>query len=256
MRDVSREAEMTPATGDRTQTTPLLVSATGGKVLVIVHQRRSNPGYVGRWLKGHGYSLDMRRPRFGDPLPERLEDYSGVVVFGGPMSANDTFDYLRGEYDLVERTLKAERPFLGICLGAQMLARHLGGRVFFHHRGQVEIGYHPIRPLQHGRRFPHWPSHVYQWHREGFEAPRDSTRLAEGALFEDQAFRYGPAFGLQFHPEMTLPMIDLWTTAAHRRLRLPGAKPRRQHMYEHQIHGPRQRLWLNHFLSAWINQRA
>jgi len=222
------------------------------KMLVVVHQRRSNPGYVGRWLRGHGYALDLRRPRFGDPLPDDLDDYAGVVVFGGPMSANDSFDYLRAEYDLIERALKAERPFLGICLGAQMLARHLGGRVFFHHRGQVEIGYHPIRPLRPGRRFPHWPSHVYQWHREGFEAPRDAIRLAEGPVFEHQAFQYGPAYGLQFHPEMTLPMIDLWTTAAHRRLRLPGAKPRRQHMYEHQIHGPRQRLWLNHFLSAWI----
>jgi GMP synthase (glutamine-hydrolysing) len=228
----------------------------GRKVLVIVHQRRSNPGYVGSWLRGHGYALDMRRPRFGDPLPGSLDDYAGVVIFGGPMSANDEHDYIHAELDLIGRTLKAEKPFLGICLGAQMLARELGGRVFFHQRGQVEIGYHPIRPLHHGRRFAHWPSRVYQWHREGFEAPHDAIRLAEGPVFAHQAFQYGPAFGLQFHPEMTLPMIDLWTTAAHRRLRLPGAKPRRTHIAEHQIHGPRQRLWLNHFLAAWIKKRA
>ncbi len=236
-------ASQTTATGDQ-------------KVLVVVHQRRSNPGYVGRWLKGHGYALDTRLPRFGDPLPEQIEDYAGVVIFGGPMSANDPDDYIRAEIDLIGRTLKAERPFLGICLGAQMFARQLGGRVFPHERGQVEIGYHPIRPLQPGRRFPHWPSHVYQWHREGFEAPRDAVRLAEGALFEDQAFQYGPGFALQFHPEITAPMIDRWTTYSHRRLRLPGAKPRRRHIAEHQIHGPRQRLWLNHFLNAWINKRV
>ncbi len=224
----------------------------GRKVLVIVHQRRSNPGYVGSWLRGHGYALDMRRPRFGDQLPESLDDYAGVIIFGGPMSANDEHNYIHAELDLIGRTLKAEKPFLGICLGAQMLARQLGGRVFFHERGQVEIGYHPIRPLQHGRRFPHWPSHVYQWHREGFEAPRDAIRLAEGPVFEHQAIEYGPAFGLQFHPEITPPMIDRWTTASHRRLRLPGAKPRRAHIAEHQIHGPRQRIWLNHFLAAWI----
>lgn len=252
MKDVSRDHETMTGAGEGAPRQP---TAGGKKVLVVVHQRRSNPGYVGRWLKGHGYALDMRRPRFGDALPENIDGYAGVVIFGGPMSANDSFDYLRAEYDLIERTLAAERPFLGICLGAQMLARHLGGRVFFHRRGQVEIGYHPIRPLRPGERFPHWPSHVYQWHREGFEAPRGATRLAEGALFADQAFQYGPAaFGLQFHPEMTLPMIDLWTTAAHRRLRLPGAKPRRQHMSEHRVYGPRQRLWLNHFLADWLGK--
>ena len=182
----------------------------GRKVLVIVHQRRSNPGYVGRWLRGHGYALDMRRPRFGDPLPESLDDYAGVVVFGGPMSANDEHDYIHAELDLIERTLKAEKPFLGICLGAQMLARQLGGRVFFHARGQVEIGYHPIRPLHPGRRFPHWPSHVYQWHREGFEAPRDAIRLAEGPVFEHQAFQYGsgvrPAVPPGDHPADDRPL--------------------------------------------------
>lgn len=252
MRQLDREPEMTPAIGEAAEP----VRQPRERVLVIVHKRQSNPGYVGRWLKGHGYTLDLRRPRFGDPLPEHVEDYAGVVIFGGPMSANDPFDYINAERDLIERTLKADRPFLGICLGAQLLARQLGGRVFFHQRGQVEIGYYPIRPLQAGQRFPYWPSHVYQWHREGFEVPRGAIRLAEGVLFENQAFQYGDkAFGLQFHPEMTAPMIDRWTTHAHRRLALPGAKPRRQHIAEHQLHGPRQRLWLNHFLAAWIKNR-
>lgn len=250
MKPMSRDPEFAPDTG-------LANQAPAGeqkKVLCIVHKRQSNPGYVGRWLSGHGYALDLRRPRFGDPLPDRVDDYAAVVVFGGPMSANDDFDYIHAERDLIERTLTADLPFLGICLGGQLLARQLGARVFSHARGQVEIGYYPIRPLHHGRRFPHWPSHVYQWHREGFDVPRGAIRLAEGAVFEHQAFQYGPAFGLQFHPEMTLPMIDRWTTHAHRRLRLPGAKPRREHIADHQIHGPRQRLWLNHFLAAWIKK--
>lgn len=254
MKRMNHEAQsVTAASGERSPQ----VGHGKRKVLAIVHQRRSNPGYVGSWLRGHGYALDTRRPRFGDPLPESLEDYDGVIIFGGPMSANDEHDYIHAEIDLIGRTLKAEKPFLGICLGAQMLARHLGGRVFSHARGHVEIGYYPIRPLQPGRRFPHWPSHVYQWHREGFETPRDAVRLAEGAVFEQQAFQYGPAaFGLQFHPEITPPMIDRWTTASHRRLRLPGAKPRPRHIADHQAHGPRQRLWLNHFLAAWIRKRS
>jgi len=251
MTKATREPERTRSVAEGTH------SGAGAckKVLVIVHKRQSNPGYVGRWLKGHGYALDLRRPRYGDPLPEHLDHYDGVVIFGGPMSANDPFDYIHAEIDLIGRALKAEKPFLGICLGAQLFARQLGARVFFHKRGQVEIGYHPIRPLKPGYLFPHWPSHVYQWHREGFDVPRDAIRLAEGATFQHQAFQYGAcAFGLQFHPEITGPMIDRWTTASHRRLRLPGAKPRRAHIAEHQIYGPRQRLWLNHFLDAWIRK--
>lgn len=251
MKSVNHEAQPLGAAGAGRPR----VGHGGRRMLVIVHQRRSNPGYVGSWLRGHGYALDTRRPRFGDPLPESLAEYAGVVIFGGPMSANDPYDYIHAEIDLIGRALKADKPFLGICLGAQMLARQLGGRVFSHERGHVEIGYHPIRPLKPGRRFPHWPSHVYQWHREGFKVPRDAICLAEGAVFEQQAFQYGRgAFGLQFHPEITAPMIDRWTTASHRRLRLPGAKPRPRHISDHQIHGPRQRLWLNHFLAAWVRK--
>lgn len=226
--------------------------AHGRRMLVIVHQRRSNPGYVGRWLRGHGFALDIRTPRFGDPLPRTLDAYAGVVVFGGPMSANDPHEYITREIGLIERALRADVPFLGICLGAQLLARQLDARVFKHERGQVEIGYYPIRPAPAGRVFPHWPSHVYQWHREGFDLPSGATVLAQGDVFEHQAFRYGrAAYGLQFHPEITAPMIDLWTTTAHRRLRLPGALPRTAHIAGHAMHAPRQRLWLNHFLARW-----
>src|SRR4029079_2237282 len=91
-------------------------------VLIVLHQESSTPGRVGNALRALGYRLDIRRPRFGDPLPETLEQHAGAVYSGGPMSANDADDYIRREIAWLEIPLREQRPFLGICLGAQMLA--------------------------------------------------------------------------------------------------------------------------------------
>src|SRR5438045_7413017 len=87
-------------------------------VLMVLHQETSTPGRVGNALRALGYSLDIRRPRFGDSLPETLDRHAGAVIFGGPMSANDSDDYVRREIDWIEVPLREQRPFLGICLGA------------------------------------------------------------------------------------------------------------------------------------------
>src|SRR5271169_722255 len=93
-------------------------------VLIVLHQETSTPGRVGNALRALGYRLDLRRPRFGDVLPEALEHHAGAVIFGGPMSANDPDEFIRREIDWIAVPLLEQRPFLGICLGAQMLAMH------------------------------------------------------------------------------------------------------------------------------------
>src|SRR5665647_3200618 len=95
-------------------------------VLIVLHQETSSPGRVGNALRALGHPLDIRRPRFGDCLPETLDDHAGAVIFGGPMSANDPDDFVRREIDWIAVPLREQRPFLGICLGAQMLAMQLG----------------------------------------------------------------------------------------------------------------------------------
>jgi GMP synthase (glutamine-hydrolysing) len=70
-------------------------------VLIILHQETSTPGRVGNTLRALGYPLDVRRPRFGDPLPETLDQHAGAVIFGGPMSANDPDDYISREIDWI-----------------------------------------------------------------------------------------------------------------------------------------------------------
>ena len=107
------------------------------------------------------------------------------------MSANDPDDWIAREIDWIGVALRQEKPFLGICLGAQMLSKHLGGHVGPHADGLVEIGYYPLKPTQEGHAHGPWPEHVYHWHREGLTLPSGAVRLATGETFENQAFRYG-----------------------------------------------------------------
>jgi GMP synthase (glutamine-hydrolysing) len=213
-------------------------------VLIVLHQETSSPGRVGNALRSLGHPLDIRRPRFGDPLPESLDDHAGVVIFGGPMSANDPDDYIRREIDWIAVPLKEDRPFLGLCLGAQVAP---------HPEGRAEIGYYDIRPTAAGRAIcAQWPEQVYHWHGEGFDLPAGCELLAEGGDFPVQAFRAGHSFGVQFHPDVTYAMLHRWTTRGHERLALPGARPRHHHFADRAVHDMAERAWLRDFLDNWL----
>ena len=223
-------------------------------VLLILHQEHSSPGRVGQVLGKLGHPLDVRRPRFGDPLPDTMDGHAGAVIFGGPQSANDEEEFVRREIDWIGVPLRDNKPYLGICLGAQMMARHLGARVFPHPQGHAEVGYYPIRPTTAGRQIcADWPDHVYQWHREGFELPAGSELLAEGdAAFNVQAFRHGSGYALQFHPEVTHAMMYRWLVRGAHRMELPGTKQRHEHISDRAVHDYASRNWLAAFINYWI----
>ncbi len=222
-------------------------------VLIVLHQERSTPGRIGHYLEGRGIPLDIRRPRFGDPLPDTLVAHSGAVIFGGPMSANDPDDYIRAEIEWLKVPLREGKPFLGICLGAQMLARQLGAAVAAHPEGTAEVGYYPIQATPAGRSLmPAWPKAVYQWHREGFDLPAGAELLAEGEMFKAQAFRYGrAAYAVQFHAEVTHAMMCRWLMTGQARLTLPGAKGPEQHFADRPVYDFAIRTWLAEFLNHW-----
>jgi len=223
------------------------------KVLIILHQESSTPGRVGMELLERGFELDIRRPPLGDQLPDTMEEHAGAVMFGGPMSANDKEEFVKRETDWLAVPLKEDRPFFGICLGAQKLVRHLGGEVNLHPEGQVEVGYYPLHPTPEGAALMHWPKVVYQWHREGFDLPHGATRLAYGDVYPNQAFRYGErAYALQFHTELTLAMMHRWSVLGAHRMESPGAQQRTQHLEGRLIYDAAVKLWLKDFLDIWI----
>jgi GMP synthase (glutamine-hydrolysing) len=232
-----------------------MATETRRPVLIVLHNDNSTPGRVGLRLAARGHPLDIRRPRFGDPLPETLAGHAGAVVFGGPMSVNDPDEFLKVETDWLAVPLREGAPLLGLCLGAQMLALHLGAKVAPHGDGHIEVGWFGLTATEAGRALLAWPDRVHQFHREGFALPAGATLLAEGAAetFPNQAFGYGPAaFGIQFHIELTTAMVNRWTARIGARARLPGGHAAPLHFEGRALHDWKTRAFLDAFLDLWL----
>jgi GMP synthase (glutamine-hydrolysing) len=229
------------------------------KVLIVMHQAHSTPGRVGCYLSALGARLDIRRPSLDEPLPDTLDDHDGVVVFGGPMCANDDCEWIAREIAWLETPLREDTPLLGICLGAQMLAKTLGARVFSYPDRRSEIGYFPVEPDPCADELcaAPFPRQVYQWHCDGFDVPDGARLIASGgADFPAQAYRYGDkAVALQFHPEVTYQMMCRWTVRGAEKLKLPGAQPRQDHFEGWHQYDPAVATWMRAFLPAWLAGR-
>lgn len=223
------------------------------KIITLIHKETTVPGVIGKKLTDMGYELDIRAPIFGDVLPHNFDDYAAALVFGGPMSANDEEPYLHSELAWIRTVLDANLPYLGICLGAQLLAKVLGASVEAHPQGLEEIGYYPIYAAKAG--VPLFPQtlNIYQWHKEGFGLPEGAVLLARGNDFPHQAFRWGDrAYGLQFHPEMTAEMVDFWTEQGAHLLDVPNAKTRCEQIAAHAENSEAVSAWLETFLNKWL----
>ena len=229
------------------------------KILLVVQRETSDPGRVGAVLRAMGCELDIRVASRRDPLPATMAEHAGAIIFGGPMSANDdtTLPFIRDELEWIPVALESGKPFLGICLGCQLLARALGAGVAPHPQGLHEIGFFPLRPTAAGRGLFAAPLHVYQWHGEGCELPPGAELLAQGEMFVNQVFRYGEAaYGVQFHPEVTAEIVDRWTRFAAHRLNMPGAQARDEQIWRQGLHQPAITNWLESFLPTWLSRPA
>ncbi|MGL4404226.1 MAG: glutamine amidotransferase [Notoacmeibacter sp.] len=226
-------------------------------VLVVLHQETSSPGRVGQILQQRGFRLDIRRPVLGDPLPKTLADHYGAIIFGGPMSANDDEDYIRQEIDFCGQALKEDKPFLGICLGAQMLVKQCGGKVAGAACGGVEIGWYPLRATNAGAALMNWPEMVYHFHREGFDLPSGFELLATADLYPNQAYRVGNnAWGVQFHGELTEAMMRRWAVKGAHRFDLPNAQNGQAHLEGRLLFDRQLKAWMEQFLGVVFESTA
>ena len=178
--------------------------------LFILHQQTSEAGDIANKLKIRGFNFEISRPSLGDSLPTNLNNYSAIVVFGGPMSANDNEEFMKKEIDWIGLVLQSEVPFLGICLGAQILVKYLGCKVEKNLNEFSEIGFYKIQPTKNGIKMFQSQDVFYQFHTEGFELPSGCELLAKGDIFTNQAFRYKNCYGLQFHPEVNIYLHLKW----------------------------------------------
>ena len=152
---------------------------------------------------------------FRDDAPEPdVAGAAGLILMGGPMSANDNLPYLRREMDYIRQAAERGQPVLGVCLGAQLAAQALGARVY---RNPVkEIGWFDVYLTEAGRQDPLLcplgvPETVLEWHGDTFDLPSGAAWLARSEGCRNQAFRLGSSlYGLQFHLEVTPEMIADW----------------------------------------------
>jgi GMP synthase-like glutamine amidotransferase len=150
------------------------------------------------------------------PQDLNLQNAPGLVILGGAMNVDevDKYPYLAREVQWIQNALAGGLPVLGICLGAQLLAKALGAKVY--PNPVKEIGWYNVNLTPHADRDTLFEGSgkqltVFQWHGDTFDLPPGTIRLAENPVCRNQAFRYGrSAYGLQFHIEMTSELIDSW----------------------------------------------
>lgn len=184
------------------------------RVLAFRHASLEHLGRIEPELANRGIAIDyadLYRPGAAAPDPA---GYDGLIFMGGAMSVNDGLPYLEREARWIAQAVEAGRPVLGVCLGAQLIAKALGARVYA--SPMKEIGWFEIELTAEGAADPLFAGAgpretVFQWHGETFDLPPGGHWLASSPACRHQAFRIGAsAYALQFHLEVTPEMIADW----------------------------------------------
>lgn len=184
-------------------------------VLIVQHAPFEHPAVIRRALEAQGTPTLTLHPYLGDDYPDR-KDIAGMISLGGPMHANDDEEnpWIPRECRLLRECVLEELPVVGVCLGGQMMARALGGRVEKNHT--VELGWFPIELNSLGASDPVLSAAgsnpvVYHWHEDTFHLPEGAQLLAQSQACARQAYRIGDhAYGFQFHPEADHQLLHEW----------------------------------------------
>ena len=224
-------------------------------LLVTHHADDPRDDRASRIVAEFGCRTEWVCPRADEDLPEPDGRHVGAIVYGGPHSVNETkaHPYMRRELDWAGHWVDAGKPYLGFCLGGQILAHALGARVGPHPRGLHEMGYFQINPTEAGRGAFAGAMNLYQCHYEGFEVPASGELLATGEAFPNQAFRYGEnAYGFQFHPEVTPVVLRRWLDKLEARLSKPGVHSRERQVADCARYDQPMEHWLEGFIGRWL----
>lgn len=184
-------------------------------ILIFRHVACEGPGYFAEYLDQRDVPYRLVCIDREEPVPEQPDGASALVFMGGPMSVNDPLPWVQQELALIRRAAQRGLPMLGHCLGAQLLARALGGSVG--PNPVREIGWWPVEVAPGAVGDPRLGGldgrfEVFHWHGETFTLPPGADLLLRNAHCENQAFALGNVLGLQFHVEVTAAMVEEWTS--------------------------------------------
>ncbi len=179
-------------------------------ILIIQNARYEGPAVLGELLRADGFNITtvlVKKEKIPKLKPRT------IIILGAPESANDDLPYLREELDLIRESVRKNTPVLGICLGSQLIAKSFGARVY---KGDSkEIGFYQDIEFDNTVKSKLFygiksPAMVFHWHGDTFDLPNGALRLAHSKYYENQAFRFDSAIGVQFHLEVDESTIRLW----------------------------------------------
>lgn len=186
-------------------------------ILFVKHIDIEGPGSVEEFFRNTTWSLQTVNLAQGERLPDNLREIEAIITLGGPMNVyqEDKYPFLKDEDVFLKNAIKNQVPTLGICLGAQLLAKAAGAKI--KKAKTEEIGWYKANLTPAGLKDNLFLGlkpqlDVFQWHEDTFDIPEQGILLAESKTCKNQAFRFGTnAYGLQFHFEVTGEMIEDWT---------------------------------------------
>jgi GMP synthase-like glutamine amidotransferase len=188
------------------------------------------PAHFAEWLDANGIGFELVRIDRGDPIPADPRPFAGIGLMGGPMSVNDALPWIEPVSSLLREAVEVDVPIIGHCLGGQLLASALGGRVT---RAPVpEIGWLDVETCDDAAR-NEWFGGLdrftaFQWHYDAFDLPADATRVLANEFHPNQAYVIDDRHvGFQCHVEMTRDLVETWCRSGADELP-PASSPSRQ----------------------------
>lgn len=183
------------------------------KIHILQHVPYETPGCIENWIKDKSYNYSVTELYNGDNFPE-ISDIDWLIVMGGPMSVHDMkeFPWLSHEKQFIRQAVNTGKVVIGICLGSQLIAEVLGGRVY--KNSEKEIGWFPVSRRMDGVNTPLLNKFkdtetVFHWHGDTFELPEGAVHLLSSSACMNQCFIYNErVLALQFHIEATESLLE------------------------------------------------
>jgi len=195
-------------------------------IAIFRHLACEGPGYFADFLLQNNLKYTVICIDQNDPVPESIEEFSALVFMGGPMSVNDELPWITQELDLIRQAAKKKMPVLGHCLGGQLIAKALGGRVSAN--SVKEIGWHSVQKLENSVSLKWTESlpevfEAFHWHGETFSIPQGAAAILKSQYCDHQAFAIDNILALQCHVEMNSEMVIEWTKEYASEIASPAA---------------------------------
>ncbi len=184
-------------------------------VVIFRHALTEGAGYLSSFLEARSIPWQLVKIDQGDAIPSEVQEFSGLVFMGGPMSVNDDIPWIAQALALIRAAVAQDIPVLGHCLGGQLISKALGAQVKANPVkeigwGEVHLSDSPLAKQWFGH---HARFESFHWHGETFDLPQGATHLLASAHCSNQAYVIGKHLAMQCHIEMTVSMVKKWCEA-------------------------------------------